>query len=99
MIPALCELEAGIQQVVDPVTYRSNLKQLLRQVRIWPIDLETARLYGEIHFDLRRRGRVLSEVDIMLAAMARQMNLTLATTDKDFTALPDIPTENWLVSP
>jgi len=31
-----------------------------------------------------------------LAALARQMALTLATSDQDFTALSDIPTENWL---
>ena len=26
-----------------------------------------------------------------------RMNLTLLTTDQDFQALPDIPTENWLI--
>jgi predicted nucleic acid-binding protein len=32
----------------------------------------------------------------MLAALARQMDVTLATTDRDFDALPDVRTENWL---
>jgi predicted nucleic acid-binding protein len=51
-----------------------------------------------IHHDLKRRGRVLSQVDMMLAALARQMTLTIITSDQDFTALPDIPTENWLAT-
>ena len=72
-----------------------NLEALLRQVRIWPLDLRTAALYGVIHQDLKRRGRVLSQVDMMLAALARQMNLTLVTSDNDFAALPDIPIEKW----
>ena len=95
-VPVLCEIEAGIQQVNQPDAYRLNLEYLLRQVRIWPIDPLTARLYGVIHHDLRRRGRALSQVDMMLAALARQMNLTLVTSDQDFVALPDIPAQNWL---
>ena len=95
-VPVLCEIEAGIVQVNRPQIYRQNLDRLLRQMRIWPIDPATARIYGAIHHDLKQRGRVLSQVDMMLAALARQMSLTLATSDQDFSALPDIATENWL---
>ena len=97
-VPVLCEIEAGIQQVSQPDVYRLNLERLLRQIRVWPIDSTTARLYGVIHHDLKRRGRVLSQVDMMLAALARQMTLTVGTSDQDFTALPDIPIENWLAT-
>jgi len=34
----------------------------------------------------------------MLAALARQMKLTLVTTDHDFAALPDLQPENWLAA-
>jgi len=95
-VPVLCEIEAGIQQVSQPEVYHLNLERLLRQIRVWPIDPSTANIYGVIHHDLKRRGRVLSQVDMMLAALARQMMLTVATTDRDFDALPDIATENWL---
>lgn len=95
-VPVLCEIEAGIQQIKRPIEYRRDLEGLLRQVRIWPIDRSTAQHYGEIYHDLKRRGRVLSQVDIMLAALARQMKLTLVSSDQDFEALADIPTENWL---
>lgn len=94
-VPVLCEIEAGIQQVSQPEAYRENLQRLLRQIRVWPIDPTTARMYGEIHHDLKRRGRALSQVDMMLAALAKQMGVTLATSDQDFAAL-DIPRENWI---
>ncbi len=97
-VPVLCEIEAGIQQVNQPDAYRVSLQRLLQQVRIWPLDQSTARSYGEIHRDLKQRGRVLSQVDMILAALARQMKLTLVTSDHDFAALPDVPTENWLHS-
>jgi predicted nucleic acid-binding protein len=72
-VPVLCEIEAGIQQVSQPYVYRLNLERLLPQIRVWPIDPSTAKIYGVIHHDLKRRGRVLSQVDMMLAALARQM--------------------------
>lgn len=94
-VPALCEIEAGIRQVRYPEEYRRNLKRLLRHVKVWPLDLETARLYGEIFDKLRTKARFLSQVDMMLAALARQMRLTLLTTDRDFEALPEIRTDDW----
>lgn len=93
-MPVLCELEAGMRYVRDPSGYRDNLRRLLSEVRMWPLDLTTARIYGRVFDDLRRRGRVLSQVDLMLASLAEQMNLVLVSTDKDFDALPHIARED-----
>jgi predicted nucleic acid-binding protein len=69
---------------------------LLGRVRLWPLERSLARLYGDIFKELRSRGRVLSQVDMILAALARQRDLTLATADRDFEALADIRAESWL---
>ena len=95
-VPVLCELEAGILRTRRPASTRHMLDELLREFRIWPVDRDLARTFGELFVDLTARGRVLSHVDIVLAALARTMKLTLLTSDRDFEALPDIPTENWL---
>jgi tRNA(fMet)-specific endonuclease VapC len=94
-LPVLCEIEAGMRQVRHPVKYRRDLNHLLRQLRLWPIDLKTARIYGDLYAELRRRGRVLSQVDLMIAALARQRKLTVLTTDRDFEALSDLRTADW----
>ena len=94
--PVLCELEAGIQQTGQPVASRRRLKTLLSVIRFWPIDLGVAEVYGALYLELRRSGKALSQVDMLIAALARQMGLVLLTTDRDFEALPDIHTENWL---
>lgn len=96
--PVLCELEFGIVQTADPEGYRRTLHGLLDEVRIWPYDWPIVRLFGDIANDVRNRGRVLSHVDILLAAFARQMDLTILTTDGDFEAIPTIRTENWLIA-
>lgn len=95
--PVLCELEVGIQQTAKPDEYRRRLSQLLRHLRMWPLDAETTRLYGAVYIELRRQGRALSQVDLMLAALARQHKLIVLSTDRDFEALPDLTIENWAV--
>jgi predicted nucleic acid-binding protein len=94
-LPVLCEIEAGMRQVRNKIKYRRDLNHLLHQLRLWPIDLRTARIYGDLYMELRRHGRVLSQVDIMTAALSRQMKLTILTTDRDFEAIPDIRTADW----
>jgi|SRR6185295_627183 len=97
-IPVLCEFEIGIQQTRNPDASRKALSRLLASLRLWPLDREVARLYGSIFLTLRSRGRVLSQVDMMAAALALRMNLTLVSSDGDFDALPEIRRENWLDS-
>jgi tRNA(fMet)-specific endonuclease VapC len=94
--PVLCELEAGIQQTPKPEENRRRLGQLLRHVRLWPIDADTARLYGEVFNEMRQKGRALSQVDMMLAALGRQRKPIILSSDRDFEALPDLRAENWI---
>jgi predicted nucleic acid-binding protein len=69
---------------------------MMPPLRLWPLDLALAQLYGEVYREVRRQGRVLSQVDMTIAALARQMQATILTSDKDFGTLPDIRTENWI---
>jgi tRNA(fMet)-specific endonuclease VapC len=95
-VPVLCELEAGIQSLVKRDAYRRTLDRLLVRVRLWPIEREVALMYGIVFQELRARGRAMSQVDMMLAALARVMDVTVVTADRDFDAFPDLRTENWL---
>ncbi len=94
--PVLCELEAGIQQTAKPAEYRRRLGQLLPHVRLWPLDADSARLFGEVFNELRQKGRALSQVDMMLAALARQHKAVVLSSDRDFEALPDLRVEKWI---
>jgi tRNA(fMet)-specific endonuclease VapC len=94
-VPVLCEVEAGRLNVRLPEAYRSGLDELMRRIRLWPMTRTTAEHFGELKRDLKRRGRVLSQVDMMLAALCRELDLVRVTTDNDFAALPWLKTENW----
>ena len=95
-VPVRWELLVGVVLRKDAASARRRLGGLCQVVRLWPIDLAIADRYAEIYHELQKAGRALSQVDILLAAMARHLNATLLTTDQDFQALPHIPTENWL---
>jgi predicted nucleic acid-binding protein len=62
---------------------RRILAVLLREVRIRPLEPSIAPLYVEIYHELRDHGRVLSLVDMTLAALSRSMGATLLTSDRD----------------
>jgi predicted nucleic acid-binding protein len=95
--PVLCELFVGILKRKDAKATRRRLDGLLQLVRVWPVEIETALHYGEIYRELQKAGRVLSQVDMILASLCRQQSrLTLLTADADFQALPDVSCENWL---
>ena len=95
-VPVLCELEAGFPSGDRGESFRRALRRLRGRVRLWPLNAEVAPLYGGVFKDLRKRGAVLSQVDMLLAALAEQMDVTFATTDRDFDVLRDVRTENWL---
>jgi predicted nucleic acid-binding protein len=95
-VPVVCELLVGVVMRKDAARARTRLDGLLRVIRLWPIDLSIADRYAEAYHELLSAGRALSQVDIIVAALARHLKATLLTTDKDFQALADIQTENWL---
>lgn len=94
--PALCELEVGLVYLADDSRHRRMLTVLLRDVRIWPLHWQAVRRHGALAKATRARGRILSAVDLMLAALAMEEDAVLLTTDQDFQPFPEIHTENWV---
>jgi predicted nucleic acid-binding protein len=96
VIPVLCETMAGVVRSRHAADRRRRLRQVLRAVRLWPLEIDIAERYGGVFHELRDAGRAMSQVDMMLAAVSRVMSATILTSDRDFEALPDISAENWL---
>ncbi len=95
-LPVLCEYRAGIR---ISRRYRQNLARLqaaLGIFRLWPADEDTTAEFAEIFHELRSAGRMLAQFDLLIAAVARQHNLTLLTADQDFQPVSQLRVENWL---
>ncbi len=67
----------------------SNLSRFLAlpRVELLHIDEITAKLFGEIVTELRRKGRPIQQDDMWIAALCKQYGYTLATADKGFDAI------------
>jgi predicted nucleic acid-binding protein len=98
IVPALCELEVFISGSTKVEASHRALKRLASYVRVWPIDPEITIGYARLFLDLRTRGRMLSQVDLMIAATAQLKQCVVLTSDRDFEALPDLVCESWMPS-
>jgi tRNA(fMet)-specific endonuclease VapC len=98
IVPVLCELEIGIQDSSHEESYRRHLRHVLKKVKLLALTDETSRGYGAIFRELRRKGIVLSQVDLMVSAVSENHGFTILTSDRDFDAIPQVPKENWLLA-
>jgi tRNA(fMet)-specific endonuclease VapC len=96
-LPVLCEYRAGIGSGSRLKRNLGRLNAALEILRLWPVDRQTAEEFGNLFQELRQAGRMLSQFDLLIAAIARQHDLTLLTADSDFQGVAGLRVENWLV--
>ena len=95
-IPVLAELVAGIEHSKSRDRNMQRLRSHLATLKLWPFDPSAAFEYGRIYAELARLGRPMQVVDIMVAAIAKQLpNCTVVSADSDLSAVPDLRVENW----
>jgi tRNA(fMet)-specific endonuclease VapC len=82
--PVLGELRYGAQASARVQSNLERLDKFAKALIVLPCDTQTATLYGEVKFDLRRKGRPIPENDVWIAAIARQHGLILLTRDEHF---------------
>jgi len=75
---------------IDP-RKRRKVKELLEKIyEILGIDNKVVLKYCEIYSRLKQDGLLISEVDMLIAAIALANNLSLVTKDKDFERLKEL---------
>jgi len=80
----LGELFYGAQKSANVESNNSKIAELASQSYILPCDDETAKHYGEIKNNLRKKGKPIPENDIWIAAITKQHSLCLVTSDTHF---------------
>ena len=95
-LPVLCEYRAGIRLSRRRRQNLARLQFALRQLRLWPTDEQTAAEFAELFQELRSAGRMLSQFDLLIAALVRQHGVVLLSADRDFKELSRVKVENWL---
>jgi len=70
---------------------------VLSALEILPVDLPADRSYAEIRWQLTREGTPMGPNDLLIAAQALALDLTLVTANTgEFGRVPELQVENWL---
>jgi len=72
------------------------LKSFLQHVEILDLPEGAAIHYAKIRADLKARGEMIGANDLLIAAHARSLELTLVTNNtREFSRVRDLTIENW----
>ena len=67
---------------------------------VLPFDEPADRRYAELRTDLERRGMLIGPNDLLIAAHALALGLTVVSANVDeFRRVPRLRVENWLIEP
>lgn len=96
----VAELEYGISKSGRQAHNRRVFDSLLEAFAIVPFDHAAAREYGVLRSALERVGRPIGPNDLLIAAHARALRLTLVTDNtSEFARVDGLKLENWLQQP
>jgi tRNA(fMet)-specific endonuclease VapC len=96
--PVLAELWAGVEGSATRERNIQRLRNGLARLILWPFDDRAAEQYGRLFTELKRMGRPMQQVDVMIAAIALAIgNCTVVSGDSDLMAIPGLAVESWAV--
>ena len=91
-----CELMFGVEVSPRRQNDQAALDEYLRHVEILDYPDEAALHYAQIRADLRLRGAMIGAHDLLIAAHARCLRLTLVTNKaREFRRVHGLQIENW----
>lgn len=95
-IVVACELRYGAAKR-GSVVLTQRVEDLLGAIEVMPFEGDADRQYGEIRATLERAGNTIGANDLLIAAHARTLDLTLVTHSlREFERLPGLRLEDWL---
>lgn len=94
-VVALAEVYEGVLGSSDPTGRERELNALLQQVRLLDVDSDVAKIFARERQRLRREGRLIPDLDLLIGATALRHDLTLLTNNRrHFERIPDLVIES-----
>jgi tRNA(fMet)-specific endonuclease VapC len=92
-----CELRFGAIKS-SSVRLAQQLEQILAILPVLPLELSVAQHYALIRQQLEQAGTPIGPNDLLIAAHALALNLTLVTANtREFERIPTLSLDNWLL--
>ncbi len=91
-----CELRFGAEKK-NSLTLTQRVEQLLAIMTVNPLEPDADKYYGQIRADLERKGQLIGQNDLLIAAHALALDVILVTDNvREFARVPNLKLENWL---
>jgi len=92
----VAELEFGVQNSRQVDRNRIALIKFLSYFNILNFDGSDAIEYGKIKTELRKKGQIIGQIDLLLAAQTVNREMTLITNNlKEFLRVDALKVEDW----
>ena len=90
------ELFYGVFKSSKPAQNLTALTNFLLPLEILSYDDKASVEYGIIRAGLEKNGKIIGPMDLLIAAHAKSLSLTLITNNiKEFARIQDLNVENW----
>ncbi len=92
-----CELRYGAAKK-QSLKLSFNVEQVLNSLPILPLEESIDEMYAKIRVSLEGSGLPIGQHDLLIAAHALCLNLTVVTAnERKFTRIENLKVENWLI--
>lgn len=92
----LSELEYGVAKSANPEKNRLALAEFMTPLAVAPYDDAVAPVYGQVRADLEKAGMPIGPLDMMIAAHALSLGLTVVTgNEREFRRVSGLKVQNW----
>lgn len=92
----LAELQYGIEKSTNPDKNKEALEKFLTPIEIIDFGVGATEEYGKVRAELEKKGTPIGSLDMLIAAHAKSLDLTLVTNnEKEFARVIDLKIENW----
>ncbi len=91
------ELLYGIEKSDHPQKSKKILEELITLIPVLPLTSEVGEYYGHIRAILEKKGKLIGNNDLWIAAHALSLKMTLVTNNiKEFSRVPHLKVINWV---
>lgn len=73
------EIYEGIYYGIDARKHENGFREFLRGARVLPLNKTVMQRFARLRGELRSKGQLISDMDLLIAATAITFNLTLVT--------------------
>lgn len=97
-IPAISyyEIKRGLLKTNDIEKLKRFNSFCSKHNLIFIDNIDILNIASEIYAYLNKKGQLIGDADILIAAMTMSKNFILVTNDKDFARIENLKIENWL---